>query len=59
MGAGFIADVDLDGRTDLVLAFGSSLYVTTYIGRDAAKVGKFRDWPKPIVSVDGVIRFGR
>ena len=53
VGAGFIADVDLDGRTDLVLAFGSSLYVTTYIGRDAAKVGKFRDWPKPIVALDG------
>ncbi|MFO0656673.1 MAG: hypothetical protein U0787_16555 [Polyangia bacterium] len=41
VGAGFIADVDLDGQTDLVLAFGSSLYVTTYMGRDAAKVGKF------------------
>ena len=53
VGAGFIADVDLDGQTDLVLAFGSSLYVTTYMGRDAAKVGKFRDWPKPIVALDG------
>ena len=52
VGAGFIADVDLDGQTDLVLAFGSSLYVTTYMGRDAAKVEKFRDWPTPIVSVD-------
>ena len=52
VGAGFIADLDLDGQTDLVLAFGSSLYVTTYMGRDAAKVGKFRDWPTPIVSVD-------
>ena len=53
VGAGFITDLDLDldGRTDLVLAFGSSLYVTTYMGRDAAKVGKFRDWPMPIVSV--------
>jgi hypothetical protein len=52
VGAGFITDLDQDGQTDLVLAFGSSLYVTTYIKRDAAKVGKFRDWPTPIVSVD-------
>ena len=47
----FIADVDLD-PTDEVLAFGSSVCDDVH-GANAPNLGKFRDWPKASLFLDG------
>ena len=56
--AGCIKDLNGDGWMDLVLARGSSLYVTSYVGRDGQGQGQFKDWDsKSVASVtDPTIR---
>ncbi|MBL8635354.1 MAG: VCBS repeat-containing protein [Myxococcales bacterium] len=50
--AGCIKDLNGDGWMDLVLARGSSLYVTSYVGRDGQGQGQFKDWDsKSVASV--------
>lgn len=42
--AGCISDLNGDGKTDLVMARGNELFVSSYVGRDTQGNGQFTDW---------------